>query len=59
MSQLERQRARARALDARNALAALLKYATVPESYREQMQQRLVELWTEADAAMGGAECRA
>jgi hypothetical protein len=58
VSQLERQRHRARALDARNALAALLKYATVPESYRAQMQARLEELWTEADAAMGGVECR-
>jgi hypothetical protein len=58
MSQKDRQAARARALDARNALAALVKYATVPESYRAQMQARLEELWTEADLACGGAECR-
>lgn len=58
MSQLDRQRHRARALDARNALSALLKYATVPDSYRAQMQARLEELWNEADVAMGGVECR-
>lgn len=58
MSQLERQKARERALGARNALAALIKHATVSDQYREQMQARLVELWTESDLAMGGPECR-
>jgi hypothetical protein len=58
MSQLDRQRARAKALIARNALALLIRNAPVPEGMRTQMLDRLTEMWLEADRACGGAECR-
>lgn len=58
MSQLDRQKSRQRALEAHKAVCNLVAKAPMPDSYRARIEARLEELWTEADAAMGGEETR-
>jgi hypothetical protein len=58
MSQRDRQLARARAVDARDRLRTLIRFAGYHEGQRVEMCEALDLLWLEADLAMGGAECR-
>lgn len=58
MSQLDRQAARKRALQAATHLQQLIARSQSSEAYRTKMRDTLDQLWHEADLAMGGDECR-
>lgn len=58
MSQLDRIRARERALAHRDELTALIKQSAATAAEQSRMVDLLSALWLQADRACGGEECR-
>jgi hypothetical protein len=58
MSQIDRQRARAEALNKRRVLAEDIDRCGATAEQKAFLHQHLEHLWRYADQAMGGVECR-